>query len=68
MQISQLVSAARSAGLEQPRVIPLRRRAGTIVYQLMYGPQGARESLELPFNVTSQQLKEALDAVSVPAA
>lgn len=44
MGITGLAEAARERGLEDPRVMPYRKRTGEVAYKLYYGPASERLS------------------------
>lgn len=48
MTKDEVVEAARSAGLQNPKLIPLRKLTQEVVWRLWYGPDTNRLNIELP--------------------
>lgn len=68
MRISDITDAALKAGLLAPRVIPLRKRDGQIIYQLLVGPPGDRTSVPVDAKATPDDLAGIINVLKGVAA
>ena len=50
MTKDEIEAAAKSAGMLNPKVIPLRKLTQETVWRLWYGPDKDRKAIELPRN------------------
>ena len=64
MTKDQIEEAARAAGLLNPRVIPLRKLTQEVVWRLWWGPDNARQNVELPRDPAAAQVQHVLDLVA----
>lgn len=68
MSLSEIVAGARAEGLQDPRVVPYRRKTGEVAYKLYFGPLGDRRDHVIEAGTTPDDLRTILMGLRQAAA